>query len=106
MPNLPIYILTNHVLSDDFHGSEWIVEDILSKQHMGDPEELKTITARLIRRIGVHQVILEERDRRYRELLRKSLAEQLTQEEKDELDELRFERTAVILSDERDRLAK
>ena len=106
VPNLPIYILTNHVPSDDFHGSEWSVEDILPKQDMSDPEELKTITARLIRRIGVHQAILEERDRRYRELLRKSLDEQLTQGEKDEFDELRFERTAVILSDERDRLAK
>lgn len=106
VPNLPIYILTNHVPSDDFHGSEWSVEDILSKQDMSDPEKLKTITARLIRRIRVHQTILEDRDRRYRELLRKSLDELLTQEEKNEFDELRFERTAAILSDEGDRLAK
>lgn len=110
--NLPIYILTTYADVDDFQGGEWSVEDILRKEVISEPdhpdnrEEFQMIMERLIRRINVHQTILEERGRRHRELLKKSLEEQLTQEEKGELDDLQFERTAVTLSDERDRLAR
>ena len=112
VPQLPIYILTTFADIDDFQGSKWSVEDVLRKQVVSEPdhpdnqEEFQMIMERLIRRINVHQTILEERGRRYRELLKKSLEEQLTQEEKSELDDLQFERTAVTLSDERDQLAR
>lgn len=103
---LPIYILTSYAQSADFEGSEGSVEDILSKGDMRDPDKLKTILERLIRRIDVHQKFLRERDNRFRELLKKSLTEELSQEEKNELDDLQFERTAVTLSDEQSKLGK
>ena len=112
VPQLPIYILTTYADVDDFQGGKWSVEDVLRKQVVSEPdhpdnqEEFQMIMERLIRRINVHQTILEKRGRRYRELLKKSLEEQLTQEEKSELDDLQFERTAVTLSDERDQLTR
>lgn len=109
---LPIYILTTYADIDDFEGKEWSVEDILRKEILSgqdDPDnqrEFRIIMERLLRRINVHQGMLEDRDRRFRELLKKSLEEELTPIEKSELDELRFARTAVILSDEQEKLSK
>ena len=97
---LPIYILTSYAESADFEGSEGSVEDILSKQDMSDPGQMKTIVERLTRRIFDYNAFLDERDNRFRKLLKKHLTAELTPKEKGELDELRFERTAVVLSDE------
>lgn len=105
-PKLPIYILTNYAQSDDFLGSEWSVEDILPKEDMNDPEKLKTFIARLLRRIDVHQSIIETRDARFRELLKKSVNSELSEEEQKEMEELQFERTAAIISDETHKLQR
>ncbi|MEW6499701.1 MAG: hypothetical protein AB1589_45635, partial [Cyanobacteriota bacterium] len=73
---------------------------------MHDAEKLRTFVARLLRRINVHQAMVEARDVRFRDLLKKSLTEDLTDDEQKELEELQFERTAVIVSDETSRLQR
>lgn len=105
-PKLPIYILTNYAQSDDFLGNEWTVEDIIPKEDMHDPDTLKTIIARLLRRIDVHQSIMESREARFRDLLKKSLTEALTADEQAELSNLQLDRTAVIISNETSKLQR
>jgi len=105
-PRLAIYILTNYAQSDDFLGDEWSVDDILPKDEMHNADYLKTFVARLLRRIDEHHAKMEARDARFRELLKKSLVEDLTEDEQKELEELQFERTAVIVSDETSKLQR
>ncbi len=99
--NLPIYILTGYVTedgepNDEFVGNEWSVEDILDKRILNNQAELRTFIDRLIRRINVHQTIRDEREKRFNELLMKSLDSQLDSEEQEELDKLGLERMAAF----------
>jgi hypothetical protein len=98
---LPIYILTN--FSEDFEkytGRGGSVEDVLDK---GDfrYENLKIeIAARIVRRIDVFDDILGEREKRFNELLAKSLDQELRDEEAIELKKLQEARVSAILADE------
>lgn len=93
---LPIYILTNYPKDEEeFVGSKWSVEDIIDKSDFGHNEKLIPLKARILRRIDVYDDILEERERRFNDLLRKSLKEELTPEEREELSELEFLRTST-----------
>ena len=101
---LPIYILTNYdAIPDEFSGSEWSVEDILSKKKAGESDILTIFIARLLRRMKTYQNILGEREQRFSELLKKSLDKRLTKKEIKELDELRYQRASTILAEEQSR---
>jgi hypothetical protein len=98
---IPISILTNYAYErDEFIGGEWSVEDIIEKAKLGDDEGARAVIARILRRIDVYEDMLGEREKRFRNLLRKSLSDELGEEEQRELEELQLERTSVILASE------
>lgn len=100
-PKMPIYILTNFVEEkEQFAGSEWSVEDIIDKNDMGDNVKFQIITARMIRRMAVFEDLLADREKRFNELLKKSLNEELSAEEHAELKNLQDDRTAITLAAE------
>lgn len=100
-PKLPIYILTNFASEkEEFAGDEWSVEDIIDKSDFSNDEELTTLKAKILRRINVYDDILEERERRFNDLLRKSLKEELTPQEHKEFAELEFHRSSATLAGE------
>jgi len=98
---LPIYILTNFAdVPDEFTGGEWSVEDIIPKKEVGDPEKLRTIISRMLRRMRGYRDLIGDREKRFRYLLKKSLDEELNDLELQELGELKFFRTSAILASE------
>jgi hypothetical protein len=97
---LPIYILTNYPKDEEFVGSKWSVEDIIDKSSFNNDEKLATLKARILRRINVYNDVLEERERKFNQLLRKSLKEELTADELKEFSELDFHRTSTTLASE------
>ena len=98
---LPIYILTNYPKDEEeFVGSKWSVEDIIDKSDFGHNEKLIPLKAKILRRIDVYDDILEDRERRFNDLLRKSLKEELTPEEHKEFSELEFHRSSATLAGE------
>lgn len=100
---LPIYILTNYVEEkEQFSGGEWSVDDIIAKSDLEDitSDNALTTKARILRRMDVYKDILGAREQRFSHLLRKSLNDQLNNEELKELEELQLERTSTILADE------
>lgn len=98
---VPIYILTNFAHADDeFASGKWSVEDIIAKDELNDEEQSRIIKARVLRHIDVYEDILNERAKRFNELLRKSLSDSLDEAELKELEELQFERTAATLANE------
>jgi hypothetical protein len=54
----------------------------------------------MVRRINVYRDMLADREQRFNDLLRKSLTSELSSEEKQELEELQFERSAPVLATE------
>lgn len=90
---LPIYILTGYP-KDDFSGTEYRVEDIVDKEDIEDrsSDKAKTIRARILRRLAVFEDVLNERERRFHDLLVKSMKEPLTADEQKELGILEDER--------------
>jgi DNA-binding NarL/FixJ family response regulator len=100
-PKLPIYILTNFASEEEeFAGDEWSVEDIIDKSHLSKNEKLTNLKAKILRRINVYDDILEERERRFNDLLRKSLKEELTPQEQNEFSKLEFHRSSATLAGE------
>lgn len=98
-PKIPIYILTNFTREkEQFVGSEWSVEDIIDKSDMGDNAKFQIIAARILRRMAVFEDLLAAREKRFNELLKKSLNESLSVEEHTELKNLQDERTTVTLA--------
>jgi len=98
---IPIYILTNFADdSDEFIGGEWSVEDILRKDELSDVSKQKTLTARILRRIGVYEDILGEREEKFHTLLKKSMEGELENSELQELDELRLQKISPNLARE------
>lgn len=103
---LPIYILTNFAQEEqEFAGSRWSVEDIINKADFTDDEKKLTLKARILRRIDVYTDILKAREERFNQLLRKSLSQELTPEERAEFSELEFQRTSPTLASELQQLA-
>jgi hypothetical protein len=106
---IPIFILTNFAEEkDEFRGSEWSVENIISKSRWNDLESPEAVIefARIARRIDVYGDMLEQRERRFNDLLRKSLTGDFGKEEHKELVELGAERAAPILADELNQLTE
>ena len=98
---LPIYILTNFAdETDEFTGGEWSVEDIIPKKEVGNPEKLRTVVARMLRRMRGYRDLIGDREKRFRYLLKKSLDEELNDLELQELEELKFFRASAILASE------
>ena len=104
---VPIYILTNYVI--DFRGSlgsTWVVEDVLDKGSFSGDEDRRTeIAARIVRRINVFEDILGEREKRFHELLSKSLDQELSQNELSELRMFQEARMNSVLVDEVEQLS-
>ena len=98
---IPIYILTNFAdEEDEFAGGKWSVEYIIPKEGLSDEEGARTAKARILRHIDVYEDILDERAKRFNELLRKSLNDDLDEAELQELEELQVERAASTLAHE------
>jgi hypothetical protein len=96
---LPLYILTNYVDEKElFEEGEKDVEDIIDKGKISDKDSdyIQNLKARLIRRIDNYNDILTNRERRFRELLLKSLVENLSVDETAELKELQGIRGAGV----------
>ena len=104
---IPIYILTNFPHDqDEFAGGEWSVDDIISKGSLSDEEGAQTAKARIMRHMKVYGDILDERAKRFNELLKKSLDDSLNEAELDELAELQAERIAPTLAKDVEELQK
>lgn len=87
-PKLPIVILTNYKHEQEqFDTGEKDVEYICAKDEIKDPDSrpAQIIKARLLRRLNVFADVLGERERRYHDLLVKSLKEPLSAEDEKEL---------------------
>jgi hypothetical protein len=98
-PKLPIYILTNYgMLEDEFTGYEWSVEAIIQKDKLIAQPEI--YSARILRRLDVFGDVLAERERRFHDLLRKSLNGEITDAETQEIKELQLARTSSLLAQE------
>lgn len=103
--NLPISILTNYAdEQDEFEGNEEFVDYVLSKADLKDKRKKEIIVKRILRHITVYQNIIDEIQKRHDELLQKSLARELTADERDELDKLGYLRSAPIAA--RDQLRR
>ncbi|MFH1908915.1 MAG: hypothetical protein ABIL11_16300 [Chloroflexota bacterium] len=104
---LPIYILTNYPHDTDaFSEGEWSVEDIIPKDDLAklSSKKAKSIIARLLRRIYGYSDFLEERENKYRDLLRKTLTGELSPKDEKELKAIEFDRTSSTLAEELPRL--
>lgn len=99
-PKLPIYILTNFPDDEEFSGRELNVEYILDKSEFINEADLKMIAARILRHIDTYKDILTERGKRFNNLLRKSLKEELNTDEFCELEQLNYLRLSTTLASE------
>lgn len=93
---IPIYILTNH--SSDLTSDEWEIDYVFSKDDFKDKRE--TLSRRLNRHINIFNEILNEREKRFAELLKKSVYETLTEAECKEFDLLDHSRSKAIFAEE------
>lgn len=101
---IPIYILTGHADEvEDFRGSKYLVEYILGKDEIEDPdsETAKEVKARMLRHLNVFNDVRDVQEQRFHDLLLKSLRQSLTLEEQEEMDRIEGETTAPILAAER-----
>lgn len=89
---IPIYILTSYPESEELHGQEITVEDILNKLDL--PKTKEIIGARILRRVDTFLDISTNREIRFELLLRKSIGGEISQEEKNEMIELGYLRDA------------
>lgn len=100
---LPMYILTNFAEdSDAFNEGAWSVEDIIDKSDLAKvgSDKLIAVIARILRRITNYNDYLAEREKKFHELLRKTINGQLSPEDIAELNEIQFDRTSSILAEE------
>jgi len=105
---IPLYILTN--FAEDFEknsGRGWSVEDIIDKGRLSVDDDTKMETAaRILRRINVFDDILDDREKRFHDLLVKSLSQSLNVDELNELERLQENRASSILADEINQLGE
>ncbi len=100
-PKLPIYILTGYP-EEDFSATAYRVEDIIEKATLdeGNSDRAKMVKARILRRLDVFDDVLNVREKRFHELLVKSIKEPLSQAEEKELGLLETERVAPLCAGE------
>lgn len=104
---IPIYILTNYV--GDIDGSLGNIEYVLNKDDLQDKNKIKSITQRITRHINTFNHILNDRELRFEELLRKRFESNLSEEETNEFSSLKYSREKKSLAStfiEGDELAK
>ncbi len=94
---VPIYILTNYS-KDDFESGKWSVEYILDKKDFDT--DFNTIKARMLRNVSFYHDYLDQREKRFNDLLNKSLHSTISKEEIKEFEELQYVRVRSILADE------
>lgn len=86
---IPIYILSNH--PDEIDDNLQSVEYVLSKDDFADGgAALHSATKRMVRHIDAYGEILNEREQRFIDLLRKYVTSEISEHESKELDELKF----------------
>ncbi len=96
---IPIYILTNHSEDrDDLEPEEWSVEYVIDKHDF--TKDITTIKARMLRNVSFYNDYLDERGKRFNDLLMKSLNSTISQEEINEFKGLQYIRVKSVLSDE------
>lgn len=93
---LPIYILTNH--SDDLTSDEWEIEYVFSKDDFIDNK--RVIAERIKRHIDFFFTLQDKREKRFAELLKKSIATTLTEDELKEIEDLDYYRSSGLLKEE------
>jgi hypothetical protein len=104
---MPIYILTNYV--GDVDANLGSVEYVLNKDDLSNQEKLAAIGARVRRHINIFQQIIDKRERRFEELLRKRFESILDEVEAAEYTELKYQREKKYLASsfvENDELTK
>ncbi len=96
---IPIYILTNFASDyDDSSEKVWSVESVIDKEEL--IINFKTIKARMHRNVSFYNDYLGEQERRFSELLDKSLTEEISKEELKEFEDLQYIRMKSISADE------
>jgi len=93
---LPLYILTNY--TDDLSSNEWEIEYVFAKDDF--KTEKRMISERVKRHISIFFNLVDEREKRFAELLKKSISETLTKDEIKEFENLEYFRSAIVLEDE------
>ncbi len=93
---LPIYILTNH--SDDLTSDEWEIEYVFSKDDFIDNK--RVIAERIKRHIDFFFTLQDKREKRFAELLKKSISTTLTEDELKEIENLDYFRSSALLKEE------
>jgi len=99
---LPIYILTNYGTDPGVLANEQTIEEIIEKDDLTNPHDHKAVRfkARFLRRLQGFRDVLTAREQRFRDLLMKSLKENLSASEKEELENLESERLLPVHSAE------
>lgn len=86
---IPIYILSNH--PEEIDENLQSVEYVLSKDDFADGgAALDSATRRMARHMDAYGEILNEREQRFTDLLRKYVTSEISELESKELDELKF----------------
>jgi DNA-binding NarL/FixJ family response regulator len=101
---MPIYILTGYENErQDFDGAEYLVEYIIGKHWIDDPnsKSAQTVKARILRHLNVFNDVREEQEERFNDLILKSLNGELTPDEQLEMDKIEGVTTAPIIATER-----
>lgn len=93
---LPLYILTNH--ANDLSSDEWEIEYVFSKDDFITNK--RAISERIKRHISIFFDLVDEREKRFAELLKKSISETLTDQEIKEFENLDYFRSASMLEEE------
>lgn len=87
--DLPIFILTQHEEDDLLREQEASVEFIMDKGKVADEHEREVYVTRILRHMGRYAEALTEKQRRLQMLVDKSLSDDLSGAERDELQALR-----------------
>lgn len=96
---IPIYILTNY--QDDIDEQDYFqVEYILEKDFMHNDNYLNALSARVRRHANIYKDIISNREERFDELLRKSVAGTLVGDEIKEFTNLDFSRSKKVIAEE------
>jgi hypothetical protein len=101
---MPIYILTGHVDEmEEFEGSRHLVEYVFGKEEIDDvnSERAKVVKARMLRHLDVFNDVRDAQEQRFHDLLLKSMAEPLSEQEQKEMDQIEGETTAALVAAER-----
>lgn len=93
---MPIYILTNY--AEDVDSNLGGIEYVLSKDDLIDTEKLMNIGARVRRHINIFQQIMDQRESRFEELLRKRFESNLSDAESNEFSKLKYQREKKSLA--------